>query len=125
MRLPELQQWSLDRIREIDVTPWKAHEPSAPAIVQSDAPAGEAPVRDDLPKARRVYITQKDLDKFGYTVTCPRCQHIRTHGPKSATGPHSEECRAHIVSKLRESEEGRQRLSAAEQRADRSLTEWV
>ena len=73
MRFPEPQQWSLERIREVAITPWKAHEPETPVIVQADVPAGEARVRDDLPKTRRLYITQKDLDKYGYTTTCSAC----------------------------------------------------
>ena len=66
---------------------------------------------------------QKDLDAYGYTTTCQRCQHIRIHGPGTGTGPHSEECRAHIIGKLQETEEGRKRLAAADQRAHRAIVE--
>ena len=59
------------------------HEASKPAVIKLD-PTGNPPEerREKVPVARRLYIRQKDLDDFGYTQNCPKCQHMIMHGNK-------------------------------------------
>ena len=83
MAMPLLQQWSLARLQEVDETPWSKAEGPAPVIVpQEQLPDRTAPAPEVI--TRRLYIYQRDLDKFGYTPNCPRCDYILEHGADRA-----------------------------------------
>ncbi len=46
---------------------------------------------------RRLKITKKVLEEYGYTEFCEQCIHIRTFGEAKPRMPHSEECRKRIM----------------------------
>ena len=124
LRMPDPQQWSLDKIKEVAATPWTTHEAPTPEVIhhkQSDIP----PTLDKAPQLRRVYIKQADLNRFGYTQGCKRCQHILMYGPSSGTMPHSDACRARIVAELSNTEDGRARLERLTERTDRYIAEHM
>ena len=124
MRMPEPQQWSLDAVRAVAATPWANSEASMPEVIHFQPGEGLAPAEREM-QVRRVYIRQADLDEFGYTQGCRRCQHILTYGPNKGTMPHSDECRARITAALRQTDHGRARLERIEAREDRFLFDHI
>ena len=106
LRMPEPQQWSLDRVKEVTATPWSTHVKPESEVIHHKR-EGEAPQADELVPVRRLYIRQPDLDQFAYTKACRQCQRILTHGAQKATMTHSDECRARIMAELDRTPEGR------------------
>ena len=83
----------------------------APAPVERDAAVG-----DGAPRA--LYVRQADVERFGYTATCPGCYDLQI-GRRTTQGgvrAHSEECRRHIASKLMENPLGKARVERAQKR---------
>ena len=72
---------------------------------------------------RKLYIKGEDIRAFGYTVGCVKCDHDRRYGPGRTTKGHSDACRARIVEELSKTPEGQRRLSAADERVNRHITE--
>ena len=70
---------------------------------------------------RDMKVTLGDLKKYGYTeIGCPRCDYIKEHGNATNCGhAHSKICRDRIKQKLSESEAGRARLAAVDERLKR------
>ena len=46
---------------------------------------------------RRLYVTRKDLERFGYTAGCAGCRSVLSQGPKQT---HSDACRKRIEERL-------------------------
>ena len=115
MRLPDPQKWDSDRLSSIKITPWsnfKADDPESRfrEYDRVDKPAPE----DSITKARRIYIRQKDLDDFGYTAGCKRCDHIIAYGSASANKTsinHSDACRARLMGEIEKTPAGRARIA--------------
>ena len=73
--------------------------------------------------ARQTYIRACDLEEFGLTRGCPRCDHELTYGPNRTSKPHSQACRARIMAEMTKTEAGRIRIAAAADRLDRTAAE--
>ena len=122
MRLPQEQKFCAARVAEVDVTPQSMYrnEPREPqAVLRPRAPEAPAPQRvdPDAPRAaRRMYIRQDDIIRFGFTDGCPRCQHARRYGFNQTTLQHSAACRARVEGELAKDEAGQRRLARVEQR---------
>ena len=102
-RRPEALRWDGDLLKKLKGVPWslkgeggeKLPRPLAlPAEVLEAAVEEPKPFRQE-PVARNLYITQKNLEKFGYTAGCPACDAARA-GRKKAGIRHSETCRGRI-----------------------------
>ena len=101
---PESQKSELSQLQAITGTPWcmvPGREATLvqplPAIIQplpiADAPRLPRPlVEESAP--RQLYIRKAELDKYGYTPGCPRCEDTRA-GKKTAS-THTEACRKKI-----------------------------
>ena len=63
------------------------------------APAVTVPL-EERAGARRVYIRKADLEKYGYTVGCPVCDHLAAGLPRPQGQNHTEECRARIEERM-------------------------
>ena len=130
-RKPKEFRWDPDLFKKVKGTPWapvpgRAARPEEaqelPEVKQfqlnqtlPDEPAKEAVSAERSEAPRRVYIRQTDLDKHGYTASCPACDLIRAG--VSREGAHQTEfCRARLVGKLEETAEGRRRLDAAKRK---------
>ena len=68
------------------------------------------PVADAAPEARRVKITMKVLQEFGYTESCKQCDHIRAFNEHKAGIAHSEVCRKRIMTAMAATTRGAARL---------------
>ena len=79
-------------------------------------PADRAAEDDPVPREARAQglsVTIKDVQKFGYTPKCVRCNYIKAHGhTRGCFTAHSDECRIRVSEELDKSEEGRRRLRA-------------
>lgn len=119
-------QWDSELFAKVKGTPWapvpgrtarpeEAEELAESVSVEPELPdvkASEAAAADRKEVLRRVYIRQADLEVRGYTASCPACGFIRA-GVSREGVPHTEFCRARVVEKLGNSEEGKKRLEAA------------
>ena len=91
-RHPELERWDFEFLMTLKGTPWN-HNPAAgemaadalPAdmAVPMPAPAPAPPIVVEAAPvdraASRVYIKKADVQKFGYSMNCPRTRrHVRT-----------------------------------------------
>ena len=96
---PMSERWSAEALKAIVSTPWSLRSRSeaeradvGPRV--DPHPPPEAP----LPCVpRRLKITQKVLEEYGYTEFCEQCIHVRTFGEAKPGMPHSEECRKRIM----------------------------
>ena len=74
VRVPEVEKWEKEALAAIKVTPWHMHEARQPEVIFKDRVEVE---RDDLEVkpslARQVYIRHADLDRYGMTRGCPKC----------------------------------------------------
>ena len=126
MRLPDEQKFSAERV---DVTPQSMHhrEPREPQVTWRERdPNAPGPQRadPDAPRpARRLYIKQSDIIRFGFTEGCPRCHHARRNGFNRTTLQHSAEYRARVEGKLAEDTEGQRRLARGENRVNEHAAE--
>ena len=122
MRLPNVQKWDRDRMAEVGIAPWNLHEAKQRAVIfkdQVDRP------RDDVENiaraSRRVYIKATDIENYGYTSGCPKCEHAMRYGKGRTTVPHSELCRQRIMTELAKTDAGQQRIAEAVVRLDRAI----
>ena len=69
---------------------------------------------------RRLYITKRDLDKYGYTAGCAACGATRI-GKRSTGVQHAPMCRER-VERLLQSEEGNLRVAQHTAKADAEIT---
>ena len=119
--MPQVQKWDVEAIRAINVTPWAFHEAPIPEVIRVDRPNG-VEQSSRVPKTRRAYIRQKDLDQFGCTKNCPKCQSIIAYGhSQQSFTPHSSECMACIMSDWAKSEQCQLKLQRVQTRTDQHL----
>ena len=69
--MPSPQQWSLERVQKVDVTPGAIHQGPPPLIVPQEVKPDEAAAPKTV-QTRRLYIRQGDLDARGYTPKLPQ-----------------------------------------------------
>ena len=126
MILPNAQKWCRESVAKISATPFQLHVDQGPDVVFQDKKTVAENVRPQEPiVARRVYMSKKDFEMFGYTSGCPRCDHELKWGPGRTSRPHSERCRTRIMAELAKTESGRLRLGLASDRMDRSVWDHV
>ena len=101
-RKPILERWDADRLADVKVTPWSMRMTEAAVRVDMGAEieGHPAPPPDVAPEARRVRITMKILQGFGYTESCKQCDHIRAFNEHKAGIAHSEVCRKRIMAAM-------------------------
>ena len=78
------------------------------------------PVREMTePMARRRGITQTELDKYGFTEGCPGC--IAKQRGEVAKKGHSEACRKRIEDMMRQNDEDKKKIEAADDRISHQI----
>ena len=125
-RLPLEERWSASELGELRGTPWDMVP--RPQVEAADAPPlavpapAPAPVERDAAVGagapRALYVRQADVERFGYTATCPGCCDLQV-GRRTTQGgvrAHSDECREHIATKLLGDPVGRARVERAQKR---------
>ena len=80
-------------------------------------------MKDKVTMSRQVYIKATDIEQFGMTRGCPRCDHQLRYGPGRTTSQHSQACRARIMGEIAKTPLGRVRIANASKRLDRTVAE--
>ena len=122
-RLPFENRWNGDKIKAITVTPWSLRAVSAPARVEV-GPAVEKhaePAPDIPPLPRRLKITMKLLNEYGYSEGCAQCDHIRRYNETKPGLTHTEACRQRIVDGMIDTPEGKVKYDQYEERVNRAI----
>ena len=111
----------------VNVTPQHAHDSTAHDAAFRDPIMQPKPIpTDDKERQfRDIYVRQTDLDAFGYTPGCPRCDHAMRYGPNRAQMPHSRECRNRIRGELKGTVDGRRRLEEWMRRTGQQMAEDI
>ena len=89
--------------------------PSAKGLVQPPA------IDDKKRKLKRLYITKKDLEKFGYTADCPACDATQI-GKRTSGIQHTNRCRDRLEEHIRGEEEENPRVARHESRVGEAVT---
>ena len=112
-RRPETERWHPDLLGAVRATPWR--NPALPlgeepAAVLPPLPAEERAPAHSPDEARRavksVYIRNTDLEKYGYTASCSKCQKMRLGRPTRGMA-HTSACRARIELAMAEDDDPR------------------
>ena len=123
-RMPDCQKWNKDKVASVALRPQQLHEPREPRVRFRDqehvvdVPKGEEPQR----LARRLYIKASDIEAFGYTEGCPKCDNDLKYGFGRTSKGHSNACRTRITKELAKTDSGRERIAAASGRLDNFLS---
>ena len=133
-RVPEGTRWDKTLLLSIRSTPW---EPSA-----SDASATDLPelitIKPEMPQVeardpqvvnresgpRRVYITRRTLDKFGYTPGYSACDETRL-GFRGPGVLHTDACRANVEAGMKTDPAEASRLERADERINERLAQAI
>ena len=122
-RLPFENRWESEKLKAINVTPWSLRAATAPPKVDV-GPAVEKhaePTPDIPPLPRRLKITMKTLQEYGYSEGCMQCDHIRRYGETKPGLTHMETCRQRIVEAMINTPEGKARIDQHEDRVNKAI----
>ena len=75
-----------------------------------------APQPDATANPRRLRISMKMLEDYGYTENCSQCDHVRSFGKAKSGLQHQDVCRSRIMEAMAQTPEGQSRLQAYETR---------
>ena len=125
-RVPDPQKWSMQKLQEIDISPYSLHIPKEPGVVFAEKANVELEhaKQEVLRQVRRAPIRRADLDAYGFTEGCPRCDHAVRYGYGRTSQGHSESCRTRIYEAMLESDEGKLRIARMGQRQLEVFTEY-
>ena len=128
-RRPAIERWQPDLLGAVRATPWRNPAPAAdeePLEVLPPLPAGEripAPERNETRRAvKRLYIRNEDLEQWGYTSSCGKCQKVRLGLPTKGM-KHTSACIARV--ELAMAEENDPRWNPSTDRIARRLSDSV
>ena len=117
-RVKHEDRWDRAAVNDIQATPWQwvvpdGGQPPVEVIAPRADKIPAAAVQPRVYAPRRVYIKPEDLEKWGYTAGCRRCQKMRDNA--SAHGiNHTTACRKRIEQALLNA--GDARMAIAEER---------
>ena len=119
-RKPELARWDGAMLKKIRGVPWnpdgsESERLDKPLSLKAEVP--EVDVREPEPfrlepASRNLYITQKNLEKFGYTAGCPACDSARV-GKRKPGIAHSASCRIRLEKAVSEDPVEKERYDRA------------
>ena len=99
VRFPDSQKWRLDECAAVNVRPVQLHVPKEPAVIFGNPTEGEALLPPDAARSvRKLYIKRADVDAYGFTGGCPKCDMDLRYGYGRTTKGHSEACKRRIAS---------------------------
>ncbi len=111
-RVPESDRFEQARLKTMAGTPWQM-EPregsdlttALPAVVTIPVSTGDTVPDVLIPESvpRQIHIRIQDLEKYGYTKGCARCEPLRTG--RTTTAQHSTACRKRIEEAMQADQE--------------------
>jgi hypothetical protein len=128
-RRPEAERWRADALAKISATPGKERDQARASRQKFDAPATtQGPTAEEAkPTAsRRLRINMSDLKKYDhFDENCAQCRYIRQYGKARDGGTHTHACRKMLTEKMQQTDEGKARLAAHEERIDQNIAEQI
>ena len=118
-RLPEPDRWTQEGWEDLRGLPW-AYKPARQRVPGTvPIPISDAPLPPQLEspkvatKPRRVYITRKVVEDYGFTPGCRGCEAVLAGDPTAASRNHTEKCRRRMAEAMAKDEQGKRRLDDA------------
>ena len=127
-RRPEDDRWDADALARVQRFPSASRSrQQAPRVRFADAEeVGGQDADPGRPSAlRRLRINKSDLETYGYDAECPQCIHIGRYGQARAGGAHSQRCRTRLIEAMGQTEAGRARLAAYDERTTQIMAERI
>ena len=125
-RLPDCQKWCKDALAAVRCRPLQLHVPKEPVVIFREPVEGaEDPAQMAARAVRGLYVKKSDVEAFGYTSGCPKCDSDLRYGFGRTTRGHSVPCRRRIMGELAKTPAGQERLQAATGRLDWALTDLM
>ena len=126
MRVPDPDRWKPEALAKISATPWHMRAAALPEVVfQEKEKVPETVATPDTRDVRRIYIKQEDLETYGHTRGCPRCESALRYGYGKTTKSHTDICRKRIMGKLVETPQCQLRIARLTQRMDHFVAEHI
>ena len=124
MRMPTADKWNKEALAKVSSTPYDLHAPKDVEVTFRERvePQGEN-FKPKVTLARQVYIKPSDIDKYGLTRGCVKCDHERNYGPGRTPNGHSKVCRDRVMAELAKTSEGRITIAAAAARLDQTVAD--
>ena len=121
VRMPEADKWCKESLAAVKCTPWGVQVPREREIIfKEKIDKWEGKFEEKIIIARQPYIRAADLEEFGMTRGCPKCDHYikyQTWGSR----PHSSACRMRITNGLSKTVSGQMRIATASDRLDKTV----
>ena len=127
-RVPLDTRWRAQGLEDINVPCQQLYDKKAARGVQIEGFADDPNAQkheQGKAMAQRVWIYEEDYKTFGITDDCKKCIHNQRWGYNTSRMMHSEKCRKRMEQGLATTEEGRERLAAAEERINQKLAKQV
>ena len=124
VQVPDQQKWSMEKVSNVNVRPFQLHVPKEPRVIFKDPSKGDEIEKGAIRVCRRLYIKKADVEAFGYTEGCVKCDHDLLYGYGRTTKGHSDQCRRRIMEELAKTPAGMERVQAAAGRAKVLLKIW-
>ena len=98
MRMPGAEKRDREALVKVGCTPYDLHQPREPEVVFREKTDEKVEnLKELISLARQVYIKPKDLERYGLTRGCKKCDHERNYGPGRTSAAHSKICRDRIM----------------------------
>ena len=134
-RKPEEERWNPDLVKGMKGTPWDPNPGQEsggnsggtlgmPIFLEPECPEVPRVAPETFEKqaqSRKHYIMKSDLDKYGYTPSCPACSETRAGLARTGGVFHSPECRARIENRMAEDPQAKARLEKSHTRQTERL----
>ena len=127
-RVPAEQRWKPEGLQAINVTCQQMYTRREARGVHTEGfveDPNAKPHDRGLVRVQRVWIYERDYLQFGITDDCKKCLHNQRWGYNKSKMTHSERCRTRMEQALQTTEEGQNRLAAAEERMNLRLAKEV
>ena len=128
-RMPDPEKFQLDRVKDVMLTPWEARVSKSEDVIfreRIDAEQKLIAAREQaIRQIKRAPLKRSDIDDFGHTPGCPKCEHSLRYGCGRTSQPHSEACRTRMYDKFLTTEKGQQRIARMGQRRLEVMTEYL
>ena len=98
MRFPDELKFDVEMAQAVNVAPQNVHDSIVHDAAFRDPVFRQVPLphTESNLQFRYIYVRQTDLEAFGYTPGCARCEHSMRYGPNRTQIAHSKQCRDRI-----------------------------
>ncbi len=126
-RRPQSERWNAEELAKVKTLPGAAREQRARPRLDQPAPV-QGPTVDQVrpTQLRQLRINITDLRKYDhYNGNCQQCRYIERYGRAKPGGNHTDACRKGLLDKTGQTEEGRARIQAHEDRTNQIMAERI